>query len=1118
MAEWTEWRRRWRCLSVAAVLLVTSARPSTSASLPESKDAAGSESSRVQPQNTSESSVLEGNTAVTKEELETTTLEATADADTESDTAQDTLNKYTKNDTDDQAQTPPKRSNATYLTSSANVVTLAEVKRRMAQNKISMEDFHPEVVESELQQLLAFFDPAKQNGRSDPPPNMSLWEYLVNYVTGTAHPPPRLELRQSYLKVERPAPLHPCETVPGDYNEWFREAAPLRVVVAGGGVAGLAALTSLLRLQVPDVLLLEATDRIGGRVKTVRHGEWVAEEGPSVIQGRRESPLYYIAQEEGSLGPPVHNVLQAEMVVTSRGDSVPRAVTELHAGVQQRLYHALSSGELEQYYGRSLGDFLSSRHQELWGPARDLSDRAASQHIVHQAINSKFGSWSWFNVSARDVDNLEVGRDHSWLGGMDGLVNALLDQVPQGQVKMLSPVCRVYWDLPGGRQALVVSADGSSYLAERVLVMLPLGVLQEQHHRMFVPPLPTTLSRALMAVASGSANRLNLGWAVPWWGSKPFYMVVFWKNNDFPPEMDWVSNIVKVRSTDHHSAMLEMTVTGEASSIMETLKPETIISHLVTFLRATNKKNIVPLPLFFHRSKWCENKWARGSYQSYAVPGKGGLHLQDRSSLVELRNSKKIQPVFFGGEHTSSDRFGTVDGAFVSGVEAALWAAGQLEQEKKKNSGSKSNCPKPRLVTYRDLIHSSNHFQSLPSCDDAEAGVSSSTQLSKERKKMKKRRKMNEQSQNPPQSSSQKSKLPTSPELREHLALKTVSSPASGAEVVIDKLTSEETSDMRVTYIDAEEKHATDRPSDQKATEIVDKKLVYEESHNNTRISVSFEDIIERLVRELSKPMGDSDGSEGSLAGAVRKAKQKKNRFKRKRTQNRKKQNHNQGSIRRRKNNGNIPPSDETSMRAVSPQSIINEQKGETHLHFYISNPKPTLRPAMSIPETTRKETSHQKETTAPFLPNKFTETSATGLRVTYHNFHPDMPLLSRSGTNQSEAIPYPVPLRPSWNGSTSSDETFSIVSNESSSVRHTVMRLESNSEIPNVTRVSPSHASTHVSSAGPPHTTKTDSSKQRGSITPPNKVNKRRRKKKNHRSRRKMQNRKRRRRTFKNE
>lgn len=75
---------------------------------------------------------------------------------------------------------------------------------------------------------------------------------------------------------------------------------------------------------------------------------------------------------------------------------------------------------------------------------------------------------------------------------------ALQDKVPQGQVRMLSPVCRVYWDLPGGRHALVVTADGLSYLAERVLMMLPLGVLQEHHRLMFVPPLPTSLTRGIM--------------------------------------------------------------------------------------------------------------------------------------------------------------------------------------------------------------------------------------------------------------------------------------------------------------------------------------------------------------------------------------------------------------------------------------------------------------------------------------------------------------------------------------------------------------------------------------------------------------------------------------------
>ena len=41
-----------------------------------------------------------------------------------------------------------------------------------------------------------------------------------------------------------------------------------------------------------------------------------------------------------------------------------------------------------------------------------------------------------------------------------------------------------------------------------------------------------------------------------------------------------------------------------------------------------------------------------------------------------------LQTVFFGGEHTSTTRFGTVDGAFLSGVKGALWVTDQLWQVK----------------------------------------------------------------------------------------------------------------------------------------------------------------------------------------------------------------------------------------------------------------------------------------------------------------------------------------------------------------------------------------------------------------------------------------------------
>lgn len=46
-----------------------------------------------------------------------------------------------------------------------------------------------------------------------------------------------------------------------------------RIVVIGAGLAGLAATRILLKNGFTDVTILEASDHIGGRVLSVKHGE-----------------------------------------------------------------------------------------------------------------------------------------------------------------------------------------------------------------------------------------------------------------------------------------------------------------------------------------------------------------------------------------------------------------------------------------------------------------------------------------------------------------------------------------------------------------------------------------------------------------------------------------------------------------------------------------------------------------------------------------------------------------------------------------------------------------------------------------------------------------------------
>nr|XP_027234418.1 uncharacterized protein LOC113825788 [Penaeus vannamei] len=152
-----------------------------------------------------------------------------------------------------------------------------------------------------------------------------------------------------------------------------------------------------------------------------------------------------------------------------------------------------------------------------------------------------------------------------------------------------------------------------------------------------------------------------------------------WREYSFPPEMEWMSSIVQVKSAPHNRAQLEMLVTGEASLAMEEMSPETIISHVMTLIRAVNRPYSVPLPSFFHRSQWNKNPWARSSYHSYMTMAGVKLRLRDRSVLCpRLSSSSGRKSVFFAGEHTSTDRFGTVDGSFLSGVRAAKWVMDEL--------------------------------------------------------------------------------------------------------------------------------------------------------------------------------------------------------------------------------------------------------------------------------------------------------------------------------------------------------------------------------------------------------------------------------------------------------
>lgn len=74
------------------------------------------------------------------------------------------------------------------------------------------------------------------------------------------------------------------------------------VVIIGAGAAGLAAATRLLSHNLTNITVLEAEDRIGGRVNSVPFGDAIVELGAEWVDGQKGNVVYELVQDLDLLG------------------------------------------------------------------------------------------------------------------------------------------------------------------------------------------------------------------------------------------------------------------------------------------------------------------------------------------------------------------------------------------------------------------------------------------------------------------------------------------------------------------------------------------------------------------------------------------------------------------------------------------------------------------------------------------------------------------------------------------------------------------------------------------------------------------------------------------------
>ncbi|CAM0914139.1 unnamed protein product [Alopecurus aequalis] len=452
-------------------------------------------------------------------------------------------------------------------------------------------------------------------------------------------------------------------------------AAGPKVIIVGAGMSGISAGKRLSEAGITDLVILEATDRIGGRIHKTKFAGATVEMGANWVEGvngGEMNPIWAMAngsgginlrtfrsdfdhlaentyKQEGGLYEEklVEKVIKRMEEVEESGAKL--SVTLHRSGEQDISVMAMQRLNDHMPTGPSTPvDMVVDYYQhdfEFAEPPRVTS----LQNTQPLPTFDDFGDDVYFVADPRGYESVVYHVAGQYLR-TDPKTGAIVDP----RVRLNTVVRDIVYSSSG---VTVQTEDGKVYQADYVVISASLGVLQTDLIR-FKPQLPSWKIMSIYQFDMAVYTKIFLKFPKRFWPEGPnteFFLYASGRRGYYPV---WQ----QLEKQYPCSNVLLVTVTDDESRRIEQQPDNQTMAEAVEVLRKMFPREDVPDATDILVPKWWSNRFFKGTFSNWPI----GVNRYEYDLI-----RAPVGRVYFTGEHTSEKYNGYVHGAYLAGIDSA---------------------------------------------------------------------------------------------------------------------------------------------------------------------------------------------------------------------------------------------------------------------------------------------------------------------------------------------------------------------------------------------------------------------------------------------------------------